>query len=146
MAAFRSLNSPEPFPAIVNRTAVTGGGRLVCVVDDNPWVLDSLSVLLGAHGFSVLTFGSGTEFLADKRRQSAGCVILDQHMPGMDGLATLAALRHGGFVGPAILATGRLDATLAERAAALGAPVTLEKPFATGRLVELIHTNLGSVK
>ena len=146
MAAFRSLKSPEPPSAIVNKTAVTGGDHLVCVVDDDPWVLDSLSALLGAHGFAVLTFGSGTEFLADKRRQSAGCVILDQHMPGIDGLATLAALRHEGFVGLAILATGRADATIAERAAALGAPVTLEKPFATGRLIELIHANLGSVK
>ncbi len=35
----------------------------ICIVDDDAWVCDSLSVLLETYGFAVLTYTSGAEFL-----------------------------------------------------------------------------------
>ena len=118
-------------------TAIEPGRKTICVVDNDSWVLDSLAELLQAHGFEVLTYGSGAEFLADERRREAGRLIVDHHMPGMDGLAVLDALRGDGIGVPAILVTGRLDANIAARAARLGVAQILEKPFSTTRLVEL---------
>lgn len=116
--------------------------RTVCIVDDDPGVLDSLTVLLRAFGFDVLTFGSGAEFLADEGRRTASCLVIDQHMPGMDGLAAIGELRSEGVTTPTIVITGRLDANIAAQAAKLGVTEVLEKPFSTNRVVELVRASL----
>ena len=111
----------------------------VAIVDDDSSVSHSLTALLEILGFETLAYASGGEFLADERRRRLRCLILDQHMPGMDGLALLAALKAEGVSAPTILITGRLDAAIAERADRLGVLAVLEKPFSAARLVELIR-------
>ncbi len=101
----------------------------VCIVDDDVGVCDSLSVLLETHGFAVLTYASGEEFLKDDRRRTAKCLVIDQHMPGLDGLDVVRKLQRDGVSLPAILITGRLDAGIAQRAGALGVRAVMEKPF-----------------
>jgi FixJ family two-component response regulator len=117
--------------------------RPIFIVDDDAFVRDSLSVLLETFGFEVCLYDSGDQFLADERRPAAGCLIIDQHMPGIDGLTTLAALRRDGDNVPSILITGRLDADIAARAAELGVVTVLEKPFQASRLVELARAATG---
>lgn len=117
-------------------------GDAVCVVDDDPWVCNSLSVVLETYGYAVLTYASGTEFLADEHRKRAGILVIDQHMPRMDGLEVVAALRREGDAIPAVLTTGRLDAGIAERASRLNVAAILEKPFPVSRLVELVQATV----
>jgi FixJ family two-component response regulator len=116
----------------------------ICIVDDDAVVCDSLSALLDAHGFKALAHASSAAFLADERRGRLGCLIIDQHMPGTDGLGVLATLRDENITVPSILITGRLDASIAERAAKLAVMAILEKPFPTGRLIELVRAGLDS--
>jgi len=125
------------------RTEGEPRSHAICVVDDDPWVLDSLSVLLKTLGFDVLTFNSGAELMADQRRRSVSCVIVDHHMPGLSGLDVIEALRREGNSVPTILITGRSDAGIAQRAVQFGVAATLEKPFSTTRLVELIRAGQG---
>jgi len=113
-------------------------GALVCVVDDDESVRDSFRVLLESLGFAVTTHASGLDILADERRHEANCFIVDQHMPGMDGLATLGALHEERPGAQTILVTGRLDAEITARAVALDVGAILEKPFSTPRLLELL--------
>src|SRR5579872_757790 len=88
----------------------------VFVVDDDASVRDSLSVLLDALGFEVFAYRSGSQLLADDRRRCAGFLIVDQHMPEMDGTEMLSALRDEGIDAPAILITGCLDPAISARA------------------------------
>ena len=116
--------------------------KWICIVDDDEWVADSLKSLLETFGYDVQLYNSGADFLANDRRRAAGCVIIDQHMPGMDGLDVIDQLQKEGARVPTILISGRLDTRSKERAASLGVASVLEKPFAAGRLVGLIRTAL----
>lgn len=134
------VTSPAAHPcekALAHRRDVS-----VFVVDDDAWVGDSLGALLDAFGYKTLTYGSGPEFLTDKRRHYPGCLVIDQHMPGMAGLDVVAALQREGARVPSILITGRLDPGIVERASALEVSAILEKPFPVTRLVEAIEAAL----
>jgi CRP/FNR family transcriptional regulator, nitrogen fixation regulation protein len=57
----------------------------VCIVGDDDWVCDSLSVLLETYGFAALAYASGAEFLGDDEHRNAKCLIIDQHVLGIAG-------------------------------------------------------------
>jgi two-component system, LuxR family, response regulator FixJ len=57
----------------------------VYIVDDDEAIRDSLALLLGAAGFSVVVYGSAEAFLITAP-QGPGCVVIDVRMPGMGGL------------------------------------------------------------
>lgn len=65
----------------------------ILVVDDTEFMVQVLVDLLGAQGYAVHAARSGPEALATYERLLPDLVTLDMVMPGMDGLATLAALR-----------------------------------------------------
>jgi FixJ family two-component response regulator len=138
-SAERAVNRPAPSAGAKVQRDRADGREPVCVVDDDDWVCDSLSAMLEAYGFAVRAYGSGAEFLADERRNKARCLIIDQHMPGLDGLDVVAELHRQDILLPTILITGRLDAAIAQRASALGVTATLEKPFPAARLIALVH-------
>ena len=81
----------------------------VCVVDDDEWVADSLKLLLETFGYDVQSYNSGADLLADDRRRTAGCLMIDQHMPRMNGLDLVDRLQKEGVRVPTILISGRLD-------------------------------------
>jgi two-component system, LuxR family, response regulator FixJ len=114
----------------------------ICVVDDDESVADSLQSLLESFGFSVQLYSSGTEFVADERRRLAGCLLIDQHMPGLSGLDVVDNLQKEGVQIPTILISGRLDARTKQRATLLGVRELLDKPVAAGRLIQLLRTTL----
>jgi two-component system, LuxR family, response regulator FixJ len=114
----------------------------ICVIDDDESVADSLKSLLETFGYDVQSHNSGADFLADDRRRATGCLIIDQHMPGMDGLDVVDRLQKQGVRMPTILISGRLDTNTKERAASLGVTSVLEKPFAADDLVDLIRAAL----
>lgn len=114
----------------------------ICIVDDDDSVADSLKSLLETFGLDVRCYTSGAEFLADHRRGVAGCLLIDQHMPGLNGLDVVDHLQKEGVRVPTILISGRLDTNIRERAASLGVTSVIEKPFAARRLVNLIRTAL----
>jgi two-component system, chemotaxis family, CheB/CheR fusion protein len=90
----------------------------------------------------VQSYSSGTEFLADNRRRRAGCLIVDQHMPGVSGLDVINNLHREGVQIPTILISGRLDFATRRRAARLGVRELLDKPLAVGRLIQAVRTTL----
>jgi FixJ family two-component response regulator len=118
----------------------------ICIVDDDESVADSLKTLLETYGFCVQAYGSGNEFLADERHRAAGCLLIDQHMPGMSGLEVIDHLQKEGVQIPAILISGRLDANTRQRAIRLGVRELVDKPFAAGRLVGLIQATLSEAR
>jgi FixJ family two-component response regulator len=107
-------NDPEP-------------GRLV-VIDDDPHVLGALKFAFEADGYAVSIFSSGEAVLKDPPRESNTCFVIDQRLPGLSGLDTLARLRDLGVAAPAILVTTHPSADVRRRAR-LAAVDIVEKPL-----------------
>jgi CheY-like chemotaxis protein len=85
-------------------------------VDDEIELLKSQILLLQNKGFIVIPAASGEEALAKVKEHDFDLVLLDEMMPGMDGLATLAALRQLRPELSAIMATKNEKEELVEQA------------------------------
>jgi two-component system response regulator FixJ len=116
-----------------------GHRPVVAVVDDDEAVRDSLRFLLEIAGYDVATFASGCAFLQSAAQHAAVCVLVDQHMPQLTGLALLQRLRDAGRVMPVALMTGSPSAELARQALELGATDVLEKPLAEDVLFHFVE-------
>jgi PleD family two-component response regulator len=64
---------------------VTETDLLIAVVDDEEPVRTALMRLMRSAGLSLETFGSGAEFLESLETRLPDCVVLNLHMPHMDG-------------------------------------------------------------
>ncbi len=114
------------------------GSPVVIVVDDDPAVRNSLKFSLEIEGFAVRDYPGGIELLNDGDLPGGGCLVIDQHMPGMNGLDVIAALRGRRVCVPAILITSHPTAALSQRAARAGIPI-VEKPLLGNALVDRIR-------
>jgi len=100
----------------------------VFVVDDDPAVRDSLTLLLEGESFAVETFDSAEAFLAASRSAPRSCAVVDVRMPGMDGMRLQAELSRRGIALPMIFLTGHGDIPMSVRAMKAGAVDFLIKP------------------
>jgi len=114
----------------------------VFVIDDDEAVRDSLRLLFELAGLEVRDFASGSDLLDEADRLCSGCLVIDVHMPGMDGIELLERLRRDGVALPALLITGRCDPTLLGRAMSAGARTLVEKPFAREAILGPIRAAL----
>jgi two-component system response regulator FixJ len=99
----------------------------VFVVDDDVSFLRSVSRFLGASGFHVVMHDSAAEFLSMLKPGTAGCVVSDLKMPGMDGIALQEALQKAGSPLPILFLTGHGDIPLTVQAMRRGAEDFLTK-------------------
>lgn len=115
-------------------------GLLVCVVDDDESVRESLPDLLNEFGYSVRTFASALEFLASDALDQTWCLLLDISMPGMSGIELQAELNRQGKRTPIIFITATQDDALLARAAESGAVACLKKPFSDTTLLDALRS------
>ena len=116
-------------------------GRVVAVVDDDEAVCDSTRLLLEIQHFEVRTYLSGLDFLKDDT--GVGCLILDYHMPDLNGLELASQLRARGSEVPIIMITAATDATVERRAAQLGIKRILQKPLSSQLLFSALRDEFG---
>ena len=116
---------------------------MVYVIDDDDSILDSLSFLLDAYGFEVMTFADPLEFLDAASALRPGCMIIDLSMPGIDGFRLYTQLLARGTCMPALMMSGHADERAESRALELGFYRFLRKPVDATVLVESVEHLLG---
>jgi FixJ family two-component response regulator len=112
--------------------------KQIFIVDDDESVCRALNVLLVTYGFTVNTFTSAEEFFRAVPNSVSGCLILDIHMPGLDGWETLKHILASGSNRPVIIISADKNERLSEKASIAGAVGFLQKPFNDQALVDLI--------
>lgn len=110
----------------------------VFIVEDDPVVRDKLGILLGASGYRAAFFPDAESFLAAWQASWQGCLLLDIHLPGMDGLTLQECLADRGADLPVIIMTASGDVDAARRAFRAGALDFLEKPLSKHCLLQAI--------
>lgn len=114
--------------------------NLVYIVDDDQGVRLSLAMLLRAHGFETHSFGAATDFFESFTALQPAPVLLDLHMPAMDGIDFLMALRERTQVGwPVVMMSGNGDVPSAVMAMKLGTVDFIEKPIQPEMLLSVVN-------
>ena len=65
----------------------------ILIVDDDPDILDALTIILEAQGYEVATARDGLEGLTALKAKQPDLLVLDLLMPKMDGFAVCKELR-----------------------------------------------------
>jgi DNA-binding response OmpR family regulator len=65
----------------------------ILLVDDDPDILDAITMILESQGYQVVTARDGVEGLANLRAEKPALMILDLLMPKMDGFAVCKELQ-----------------------------------------------------
>ena len=118
---------------------------VVYIVDDDPQVCESLSLLVRSAGMEAKTSSSAEAFLAgcDEMPNVPKCMILDVRMPGISGLGLQQMLAARNQTMPIIMISGCADIPMAVQAMSAGALDFLEKPFSRRALLTRIQEAIG---
>jgi len=120
-------------------------GDLVLVADDEPNIVELVSMFLTRHGYRVAAARDGEETLRKVKDLRPSLLVLDVMMPGPDGFQIVRTLgRHGGL--PIILLTARASDIDKINGLALGADDYVTKPFNPEELVARVAAVLRRVR
>jgi PAS domain S-box-containing protein len=128
----------------VSNASINGKGKTVLIVDDEPAVLELLSLLLAEMDFEVIAFSNGAEAQERicKKSNEISLIITDMHMPGMSGLQLSKNLRNIDIKIPIVLSSGRVEPNIAKAFKELEVHTVIHKPFKSLSLKEAIIREL----
>jgi FixJ family two-component response regulator len=107
----------------------------IFVVDDDPAVRDTLSMVLSAGGYEVICFADGAALLSVARSRTPSAILLDVHIPGKSGLDILKELHGEDYPAPIFMISGHGDIAMAVSSIKSGALDFIEKPFRGSEIV-----------
>jgi two-component system response regulator HydG len=112
--------------------------RRALVVDDDKFLVRTLSDLLRLQSWQVTSAYSGTEAVNAAARDEFDVVLMDIRMPGMDGVAAFKAMKQVHPDVRVVLMTAYASDDLLQEANASGALRVLAKPVNVRALMDLI--------
>ncbi len=115
--------------------------QIVFIVDDDRRIRESVTDLLESLDLPAVGFGSAAEYLAFPKPDVAACLILDVHLPDINGLDFQRRLAQGDHP-PIVFITGQGDIPSSVRAIKAGAVDFLAKPFQAADLTRAVHAAL----
>jgi len=121
--------------------------KRVLVVDDEPFILRSLTFVLRKEGFEVLEARNGEEAMESIRRDKPNLVILDVMMPKKNGYEVLADVRTDEQLKDTyiIMLTARGQEVDRRKGISLGVNEYMTKPFSPLKIVERARDVLSRV-
>lgn len=114
---------------------------MIHIIDDDTNVRDGFMMLLKSAGYECIAFESAENFLENFKVEDNDLLILDIHLPGMDGCALMDDLRKKNLLLPVIIITAYDNKSTRIAAKNYGALAYLRKPVDSMALLDLIRFN-----
>lgn len=122
---------------------MSDGERRVLVVDDDPSCRLMLASLVAKAGFTVDSVADGDMALTLMRAHPPDIVLLDAHLPGMDGWRVCETIKARGST-PVVMLTAFASDEAHARTVQAGADEFVPKPFRADHLLSLMRNLLGT--
>lgn len=107
----------------------------VLIVEDDPNIVELLTLYLEKSGYGILVAGDGEEGLAKYYDEQPDCIILDLMLPEMDGLEVCRTIRLDDRRVPILMLTGRGESYDIIHGLDIGADDYVVKPFDPNELI-----------
>jgi FixJ family two-component response regulator len=127
-----------------HRSLVATVREVIAVVDDEEPIRKALSRLMGTAGYDVETFESGAAFLASAAQRAPDCVVLDLHMPGVNGFEVQERLALTAPGLPVVVITGHDNQETRGRVLEAGASAYLRKPVDGQVLLDAVDSAIAA--
>lgn len=118
---------------------------LVCIVDDDLEVRDSMSLMLGLKGFDCRTYASGIAFLSAPPTRPC-CLVLDLKMGEMDGLTLQEKIKAKNLPVEIVFLTAFADVEVMRSAFLNSAVDFLEKPVVMDQMLNALDKAFSRLK
>jgi DNA-binding response OmpR family regulator len=127
---------------------LTVGKPKILVVEDEPFLLDSMIIILSSEDYEVSGASNGQMALESIAASLPDLVISDVMMPVMDGYQLINHLRADAktVALPVIVLSGRVDETFVEQGLAIGATTFIKKPFEINEFLAAVSRVFANIK
>jgi DNA-binding response OmpR family regulator len=113
------------------------GSSVLIVDDDVPWTKTAAEALRDA-GYTVFLAHDGDQGAVLLTRDTPTVVIIDVHLPGVNGLELLRDFRRKDRITPVVMVSGDDQTSIQDRAMAEGASAFLRKPISLAMLLRAV--------
>jgi FixJ family two-component response regulator len=112
----------------------------IAIVDDHPGLREAIAALLESAGYHSRSFESAEEFLRCGDAARAACLVLDERLPGIDGLELQRRLGETGSRLPIVFISAHedVDAEVPAQALQKGAIAFFRKPFSDVEFLDAV--------
>jgi signal transduction histidine kinase/CheY-like chemotaxis protein len=124
--------APQPSPATIAPPERLSGR--VLIAEDDELLRELSTDRLRAFGLDVVCVGNGQLAVEHARAEPFDAIVLDMHMPVLDGAGAAQALRAEGFRGPLLALTADVMPESVARHRAAGVDEVLSKPISEAEL------------
>lgn len=111
---------------------------IVFVVDSDDFFRNTIRNLLESKDYLVRDYASCEAFLEDYSPGLRACLLVDAHLPGMQGLELLQRLRGNDDDLPAVMISDSKEISIAVNAMKAGASDFIEKPFSRNEVLQTV--------
>jgi FixJ family two-component response regulator len=134
----RRLPPQQPFARETTRFLTNRSKPFLILVEDDSSVLRALRRMTLSAGFQVLAFDRPGAVLDSELPKTNACLVVDVHLPEMNGVQLCETLAASGCHLPIIMITGNIDQATRELVRHANAVAVLFKPFTRAALLEAI--------
>jgi FixJ family two-component response regulator len=118
---------------------------MICIIDDDKYVRKGFEILFKSAGLESVSCASAEEFIGLMTDMAIDIMLLDMHMPGMNGCELLDYLSGKEIFYPVIIITAYDEAASRECAKKYGVLAYLRKPVDSEALLDLIKYTVSPV-